>query len=37
MRGRLRQFRAEFLNTLSNVNFGMPDTGLTDSAFGQLT
>lgn len=31
------QFRAEFYNALNNVNFGMPDTGLTDSAFGQLT
>ncbi len=31
------QFRAEFYNAFNNVNFGMPDTGLTDSAFGQLT
>jgi hypothetical protein len=31
------QFRAEFYNALNNVNFGMPDAGLTDSAFGQLT
>jgi hypothetical protein len=31
------QFRAEFYNALNNVNFGMPDSGLTDSAFGQLT
>jgi hypothetical protein len=31
------QFRAEFYNTFNNVNFGMPDSGLTDSAFGQLT
>jgi hypothetical protein len=31
------QFRAEFYNALNNVNFGMPDAGLTDSSFGQLT
>jgi hypothetical protein len=31
------QFRAEFYNALNNVNFNMPDSGLTDSAFGQLT
>ena len=31
------QFRGEFYNLLNNVNFGMPDSGLTDSAFGQLT
>jgi outer membrane receptor protein involved in Fe transport len=31
------QFRAEFYNAFNNVNFGMPDSGLTDSAFGQLT
>lgn len=31
------QFRAEFYNALNNVNFGMPDSGLTDSSFGQLT
>lgn len=31
------QFRGEFYNALNNVNFGMPDSGLTDSAFGQLT
>lgn len=31
------QFRAEFYNALNNVNFGMPDNGLTDSSFGQLT
>jgi hypothetical protein len=31
------QFRAEFYNALNNVNFGMPDAGLTDSAFGHLT
>jgi hypothetical protein len=30
------QFRAEFYNALNNVNFNMPDAGLTDSAFGQL-
>jgi hypothetical protein len=31
------QFRAEAFNALNNVNFGMPDSGLTDSGFGQLT
>ncbi|MBB5063643.1 TonB-dependent receptor [Granulicella mallensis] len=31
------QFRAEFYNSLNNVNFGMPDGGLTDSSFGQIT
>lgn len=31
------QFRAEFYNALNNVNFGMPDSGLTDSSFGQIT
>ncbi len=31
------QFRAEFYNALNNVNFGMPDGGLTDSSFGQIT
>jgi hypothetical protein len=31
------QLRGEFYNALNNVNFGMPDAGLTDSAFGQLT
>lgn len=31
------QFRAEFYNALNNVNFGMPDSGFTDSSFGQLT
>jgi hypothetical protein len=31
------QFRAEFYNALNDVNFGMPDSGLTDSSFGQIT
>ena len=31
------QFRAEFYNAFNNVNFGMPDNGLTDSSFGQIT
>jgi hypothetical protein len=31
------QFRAEFYNSLNNVNFGMPDGGLLDSGFGQIT
>jgi hypothetical protein len=31
------QFRAEFYNTFNNTNFGMPDNGLTDSSFGQIT
>jgi hypothetical protein len=31
------QFRAEFFNVFNNVNFGMPDNILTDSAFGQIT
>jgi hypothetical protein len=30
-------FRAEFYNALNNVNFNMPDDGLTDSNFGQIT
>jgi hypothetical protein len=31
------QFRAEFFNAFNNINFGMPDNILTDSAFGQIT
>lgn len=31
------QFRAEFYNAFNNVNFGMPDGGLQDSGFGQIT
>jgi hypothetical protein len=31
------QFRAEFYNAFNNVNFGTPDSGLTDSSFGQIT
>lgn len=31
------QFRAEFYNAFNNVNFGMPDGGLLDSGFGQIT
>lgn len=31
------QFRAEFYNVFNNTNFGMPDGGLTDSSFGQIT
>jgi hypothetical protein len=30
-------FRAEFYNALNNVNFNMPDGGVTDSNFGQIT
>jgi hypothetical protein len=36
-KGASLQFRAEFYNAFNNVNFGMPDSGLTDSGFGQLT
>jgi hypothetical protein len=31
------EFRAEFYNIFNNVNFGMPDNGLTDSSFGQIS
>ena len=31
------QFRAEFYNAFNNVNFSIPDGGLTDSGFGQIT
>jgi hypothetical protein len=31
------QFRAEFYNATNHTNFGMPDHGLTDSGFGQIT
>ncbi len=31
------EFRAEFFNVFNNVNFGMPDGGLLDSSFGQIT
>ena len=31
------EFRAEFYNVFNNVNFGLPDGGLLDSSFGQLT
>ncbi|MGH9328137.1 MAG: TonB-dependent receptor domain-containing protein [Terriglobia bacterium] len=31
------ELRAEFFNAFNNVNFGMPDATLTDSAFGQIT
>ena len=31
------QFRAEFFNATNHTNFGMPDHGLTDSGFGQIT
>lgn len=31
------EFRAEFYNAFNNVNFGMPDHGLLDSGFGQIT
>jgi hypothetical protein len=31
------EFRAEFYNVFNNVNFGMPDAGLTDSSFGQIS
>lgn len=36
-RGVSMQFRAEFYNALNNANFNLPDSGLTDSAFGHLT
>lgn len=31
------QFRAEIYNAFNNVNFDLPDAGLTDSGFGQIT
>jgi hypothetical protein len=31
------ELRAEFYNAFNNVNFGLPDNILTDSAFGQIT
>lgn len=31
------EFRAEFYNAFNNVNFGIPDHGLLDSGFGQIT
>ena len=31
------EFRAEFYNVFNNVNFGLPDGGLLDSSFGQIT
>ena len=31
------QFRAEFYNATNHAQFGMPDHGLTDSSFGQIT
>ena len=30
------QFRAEFFNFLNHTNFGIPDTRVTDSNFGQI-
>jgi hypothetical protein len=31
------QFRAEAFNAFNHVQFGSPDTGVTDSSFGQIT
>jgi hypothetical protein len=31
------QFRAEAFNVFNHVQFGNPDTGVTDTAFGQIT
>jgi hypothetical protein len=31
------QFRTELFNTFNHVQFGSPDTGLNDAAFGQIT
>jgi len=31
------QFRAEMFNAFNHVQFGSPDTGVTDSTFGQIT
>jgi hypothetical protein len=31
------EFRAEFYNVFNNVNLGMPDAGLQDSNFGQIS
>ena len=31
------QFRAEMFNAFNHVQFGSPDTGVTDSSFGQIT
>ncbi len=31
------QFRSEFFNILNHANFGLPDTTVTDSGFGQIT
>jgi hypothetical protein len=31
------QFRAEMFNAFNHVQFGSPDTGVTDAAFGQIT
>jgi Carboxypeptidase regulatory-like domain len=31
------QFRAEAYNTVNHVQFGNPDTGVTDASFGQIT
>src|ERR1700730_4484104 len=30
------QFRSEFFNILNHTNFGVPDTKITDSGFGQI-
>ncbi|HLH05211.1 MAG TPA: TonB-dependent receptor [Bryobacteraceae bacterium] len=30
------QFRAEFFNILNHVNFGLPDTNVQDTSFGQI-
>jgi hypothetical protein len=31
------EFRGEFFNAFNNVNFGRPDSFLTDAGFGQIT
>ena len=31
------QFRAEFFNAFNHVQFGLPDTGVNDATFGQIT
>jgi hypothetical protein len=31
------QFRTELFNAFNHVQFGSPDTGVTDTAFGQIT
>jgi hypothetical protein len=31
------QFRSEFFDVFNHVNFGLPDTSVLDSNFGQIT